>query len=263
MTEQTPLQPLTSDRLSARHGFFTRQGGVSTGAFASLQCGFGAEADDRANVIENRARVASHLGVAPENLVTAFQVHSADVVAVEAPWGPDAAPQVDAMVCARPDVAIGVLSADCAPCLLHDPTTGVVGAAHAGWKGAFGGVVPATIKAMEALGARRDSIRLAIGPTIGPEDYEVGPEFVERFIEADEANRACFSHPDDEGKAFFNLPAFLIVQAQAEELADAIWIGASTYSDPARFYSYRRATKTGEPHYGRLISAICAGAKQG
>lgn len=261
MAGPTPLAPITSNRLSAKHGFFTREGGVSGGVFASLQCGFGASGDDRANVVENRRRVAAHLGVAADALVTAFQVHSPNVAVVETPWAPEDAPEVDALVSAQPGVAVGVLTADCAPCLLEDPETGVVGAAHAGWKGALGGVLPATIAAMEDLGADRKKVRLAIGPTIGPADYEVGPEFVERFVEDDESYRAYFSHPDARGHAFFDLPAFLIAQARAEELADAVWIGVSTLSDEARCYSYRRTTKAGESEYGRLISAICAGAR--
>lgn len=260
MSNPSQPRPLVSDRLIARHGFFTRDGGVSTGALASLQCGFGAETDDRAHVVENRARVARALGGDPARLVTAHQVHSARAVVVADPWRPEDAPEADALVTDRPDIVIGVLTADCAPCLLEDPAAGIVGAAHAGWKGAFDGVLGATVAAMETLGARRERIRLAIGPTIGPADYEVGPEFIERFVAADEAHRAYFSHPDDRGHANFDLPAFLIAQAQALGLEDAVWIGVSTLSDPARCYSYRRATQAGETEYGRLLSAIRAGA---
>lgn len=253
--------PLTSDRLRSAHGFFTRQGGVSKGAYASLQCGFGAAGDERESVAENRARVAAAIGVPADRLTTPYQTHSTKVAIVTEPWAPEGAPEADALVCDRPDIAIGVLTADCAPCLFEDAEAGVVGAAHGGWRGAFDGVLEETVAAMESLGARRQRIRMAIGPTIGPTDYEVGPEFIQRFLDADESHRAFFSHPDDRGHAHFDLPAYLIVRARDAGLADAVWIGVSTLSEEEICFSYRRAQKRGEKDYGRMISVIRASGR--
>jgi len=246
------LEILTSDILrGARHGFFTRKGGASSGIFAGLNCGPGST--DQADAVRiNRTRVAEHLEVPDTHLMSLHQHHSADVVVV----GPDQAhqrPKADAMVTDQPRVALGVLTADCAPVLFSAP--GVVGAAHAGWKGAVGGVLEATIAAMERLGAARETISAAIGPAISQRNYEVGPEFMDRFLDEDPDYQRFFSGgPDD--RAHFDLPSFVLHRLRDAGLRRAEWIGHCTYADPDRFYSYRRATHAGEADYGRLISVI-------
>ncbi|HET9068476.1 MAG TPA: peptidoglycan editing factor PgeF, partial [Amaricoccus sp.] len=239
----------------ARHGFFTRRGGASSGIYAGLNCGPGSS-DQRQAVTLNRARVAGHLGVDAGRLLSLHQVHGTDVV-VAGPegWGGSERPRADAAVTARPGVAISVLTADCAPVLFHDPEARVIGAAHAGWRGAVDGVLEATLAAMEGLGARRGSVRAVVGPTISQRAYEVGPEFFERFqAEADGSERHFVAGAGD--RLRFDLPGFVLARLRAAGVAEAEWIGACTYSDPARFFSYRRATHAGEPDYGRLISAI-------
>lgn len=254
------LTPLTSPLLTAAHGFFSRQGGVSTGIYGSLQTGWGARDDTPHNVAENRARVAAALGVPPERLISEHQHHSATALRVVEPWDPADAPEADGMATATPGLALGVLAADCAPILLEDAAAGVVGACHAGWKGALGGVIAATIAEMTGLGAARDRIRAAIGPCIGPDWYEVGPEYAARFAAADPAN-ARFFRPSphsaaDAGRALFDLPAYCLDRLRAEGVADAQWIGRCTYAEPDLFFSNRRALHRGEGDYGRLISAI-------
>lgn len=250
---------LTADALSAlpavRHGFFTREGGVSSGIYASLNCGVGSQ-DDRAAVAENRARVAAGLGVAAANLATPYQVHSAEAVIVEEPWLPGEGPKADAVVTRRPGIAVGVGTADCGPILFADGEARVVGAAHAGWKGAFGGVLEATLAAMEQLGAERGRIVAVLGPTISQEAYEVGPEFQARFLAASAANERFFSPSDRPDHHRFDLPAYI-----GQRLADAGVgrfddLALCTYADSRRFFSYRRTTHRGEPDYGRLLHAI-------
>lgn len=242
-----------------RHGFFTREGGVSEGLYASLNTGLGSR-DDRAAVHENRARVARALGVEPRHFVTPYQVHSPDVFVVEEPWTPGDGPKVDALVSNRPGIAIGVSAADCGPVLFADAGAGVVGAAHAGWKGAFGGVLEATVAAMEALGARRGEIVAVLGPTISRAAYEVGPEFSARFLAADPSNAAFFTPSAREGHAMFDLPGYIGRRLAAAGVGTAGDVELCTYSDEARFYSYRRATHRGEPDYGRLVAAIALDA---
>ncbi|MFN0264451.1 peptidoglycan editing factor PgeF [Tepidamorphus sp. 3E244] len=256
MTSSAP-KPIHDDALSAtgaRHGFFTREGGVSEGIYRGLNCGNGSE-DARGNVSENRARVASALGVDPANLLTLFQVHSADVVRVTEPWT-DGPPRADAIVTATPGMALGVLTADCGPLLFADGTGAIVGCAHAGWKGAFSGIPEATVSQMEKLGARRDSIVAVLGPTISRNAYEVGPEFVERFIEADGANRDFFAPSQRDGHAMFDLPAYIARRMESANIAAFHDLGQCTYEDEERFFSYRRTTHRGEADYGRLIAAI-------
>lgn len=239
------LQPL-------RHGFFTRKGGASSGIFAGLNCGTGSS--DIAEVVAiNRARAAEALGVDPANLVTVNQVHSADVVVVTAPLADR--PRADAMVTATPGLALAVLTADCQPVLFADPQAQVIGAAHAGWRGARDGVLEATVEAMEALGARRNRIRAVIGPTISQRAYEVGPEFVEGFIDDDRDNARFFANGAGD-RALFDLPAFGLHRLRSLGLAEAEWTRHCTYSDAERFYSYRRTTHAKEADYGRLLSAI-------
>ncbi|QYK40715.1 MAG: peptidoglycan editing factor PgeF [Paracoccaceae bacterium] len=246
------LEYLTSDLLPARHGFFTRRGGASSGIFQGLNCGPGSSDLSEAVAI-NRARVAAALGVETGRLVTVHQVHSADVVVLE---GPDAArPRADALVTAAPGLALAVLTADCAPVLFADAEAGVVGAAHAGWKGAKGGVLEATIAAMERLGARADRVHVAIGPTISQANYEVGPEFVEGFIDEDPASARYFAGGRGD-RAMFDLPGYALMRLRAAGVGRAEWLGHCTYRDEGRFFSYRRATHRGEADYGRLISAI-------
>ncbi|TNF22316.1 MAG: peptidoglycan editing factor PgeF [Rhodobacteraceae bacterium] len=247
------LEILTSDLLTPlRHGFFTRRGGASSGIFRGLNCGPGSS-DQSEIVAINRARVADSFGLTPGQLVTVHQVHSADVVTVEGPF--DTPPRADALVTDRPGIALAVLTADCQPVLLADPEAGVIGAAHAGWRGAMDGVLEATLDAMEALGASRAAIRAVIGPSISQAAYEVGPEFLEDFMAEDPANSRFFAQGEG-GRYRFDLPAFGLARLRAAGVGEAEWIRHCTYSDPDRFYSYRRTTHAGEADYGRLISAI-------
>ncbi|WP_246661957.1 peptidoglycan editing factor PgeF [Prosthecodimorpha hirschii] len=237
------------------HGYFTRQGGVSTGLYGSLNIGLGS-ADDRESVLENRGRVADRLGVARDRLAMPYQIHSPDVIVVEESWGPGQGPKADAVVTARPGVAVGVSTADCGPILFADAEARVVGAAHAGWKGAFGGVLEATLDAMQGLGARRDRIVAVLGPTISAAAYEVGPEFVARFVAADPDNARHFAPSEKPDHAMFDLPAYIVQRLRSAGVAHAENLDLCTYADEARFYSYRRMTHRGEPDYGRLVSAI-------
>jgi YfiH family protein len=235
------------------HGFFGRDGGVSTGLYASLNCGPGSR-DDSAAVIENRARIAAAL--APRaKLVSLAQIHSPFVHVVGPDWDTSHYPEGDAMVSATPGLGLGILTADCAPVLFADAAAGVIGAAHAGWKGAFGGVVEATIAAMESLGARRDDIHAAIGPCIGAANYEVGADFRARFIEADTANARFFA-PGRPDHYHFALEAYVAARLEAAGLASITPLGVCTYPARNGFFSFRRATHAGEPDYGREISAI-------
>jgi YfiH family protein len=247
------LEMLTSDLLDGvRHGFFTRKGGASSGIFAGLNCGPGSSDQSHA-VATNRARVADAMGVPPERLLSLHQVHSADVVTVDG-GGWTERPRADAAVTRQHGVALGILTADCAPVLFADAGAGVIGAAHAGWRGALGGVIEATVDAMEAAGARRGGIRAVIGPTISQRHYEVGPEILDRFL-AEEAGWERHFAPGDGDRLLFDLPGLVLARLRGAGV-EAEWIGRCTYGDPARFYSYRRTTHSGEPDYGRLISAI-------
>ncbi len=237
------------------HAFFTREGGVSTGLYRGLNCGLGSHDDPRA-VERNRALVAGHFGQPAEALATLYQIHSAEVVTVEAPWAPGQSPRADAMVTCRPGIVLGVLSADCVPILFADAEAGVIGAAHAGWKGALGGVLDATVAAMAALGARPAAIHAGIGPAIQQSSYEVGPEFPGRFIAADPAN-ARFAVPAARpGHFMFDLPGFVESRLGALGLGRIARSPLDTAGDEAQFFSYRRATLRGEPDYGRGISAV-------
>ncbi|MEM7506602.1 MAG: peptidoglycan editing factor PgeF [Pseudomonadota bacterium] len=242
------LNPLTSDLLDGTaHGFFTRRGGVSTGMYAGLNTGEGS-ADRAEDVVENRRRVAERLGAA--HLISVHQIHSDVAVRVERPWVEK--PEADAMVTTTPGLALGVLSADCAPVLLADREAGVIGAAHAGWKGAIGGVLEAVVAAMQAMGANR--LRAAIGPCISQRAYEVGPEFAERFIDEDHEYARFFAQGEGD-RMQFDLPGFALMRLRAAGV-EAEWTGHCTFSDEVRFFSYRRTCHRGEPDYGRLVSAI-------
>jgi polyphenol oxidase len=252
MTE--PVEVLRADILAGvPHGFLGRRGGVSTGLVAGLNVGLGS-GDDAAAVAENRARAArAVLPGAP--IVACYQVHSPDCVTVAEPWPDAERPHADALVTARPGVLLGIVTADCAPVLLADPAARVVGAAHAGWKGAVGGVIESTVAAMAALGARREAIRAAIGPTIAQESYEVDEAFRDRLVSADSANARFFA-PGRPGHWQFDLPAHVAARLAASGVGSVADIGLDTYSAPARFYSFRRATHLGEPAYGRQFSLI-------
>lgn len=245
------LEILTSELLTGtQHGFFTRKGGASSGIYKGLNCG-GSSSDQREAVAINRARVASALGV--EHLIGMHQVHSADVVTVTAPLA--SPPQADALVTCTPGLALSVLTADCQPVLFCDAQAGVIGAAHAGWKGALGGVLEATLDAMEALGARRDQTHAAIGPTISQSTYEVGPEFTERFLDQD-PDFARFFVSGCDGKYLFDLPGLGIMRLREAGVGAVEWLHHCTYADADRFFSYRRSCHRKEADYGRLISAI-------
>ncbi len=247
------LEILTSDSLSPfRHGFFTRKGGASSGVFTGLNCGQGSS--DQSEVVAiNRARAAEAMQVTPDHLVTVHQVHSPDVVMLTEP--PEIRPRADAMVTATPGVALAVLTADCQPVLFADARAGVVGAAHAGWRGARDGVLEATVEAMERLGARRREIVAVIGPSISQSNYEVGPELVDEFLDRD-PDHARFFAEGDAGRYHFDLPGFGLHALRSAGVGHAEWTRHCTYADPARFFSYRRATHRAEADYGRLISAI-------
>ncbi len=246
------LEILTSDALPFRHGFFTRKGGASSGIFAGLNCGAGSS--DLSEVVQiNRARVAEALGLAPTALVSLHQVHSADVVHLT---GFLKSPiKADGMVTATPGLGLAILTADCQPVLFADPVARVIGAAHAGWRGAQGGVLEATVEAMVALGAKRANIAATIGPTISQKAYEVGPEFFETFTDDDPSTQRFFAQGQGD-RMLFDLPAYGLHRLRAAGVGQAQWTRHCTYSDPDRFYSYRRTTHAREADYGRLISVI-------
>jgi YfiH family protein len=249
------VTPILSSALAAvPHGFLGREGGVSTGLYAGLNVGLGSD-DDRAAIAENRGRAAA--AVAPAaRLVTLHQVHSAHAVAVTAPFADDARPHADALVTKRPGLLLGILTADCAPVLLADAQAGVVGAAHAGWKGAISGVTDATITAMERLGAQRDRIAAAIGPCIGRASYEVDQGFFARFADADPDNERFFRDGRRPGHYQFDIEAYVVARLAAAGIGRIEALGLDTYADEARFFSFRRATHRGEAGYGRQISLI-------
>ena len=250
------LQAPSLSRLARiRHAFFTRGGGVSDGVYASLNGGIGSnDAPDK--VAENRARMAATLGVTPDRFLTPYQIHSPDVVVADGSWTQATRPRADAVVTREPRLAIGVSTADCGPLLFADAEAGVVGAAHAGWRGAFTGVIEATLAAMEKLGASRDRVVVALGPTIRQPNYEVGPEFLERFRAADMDNERFFAPSPREGHAMFDLTGYIADRVNRAGVAQFEDLGHCTYADPAQFYSYRRMSQRGEPDYGRHINAI-------
>ena len=250
--------PLQSDLLATpalRHGFFTREGGISEGIYASLNGGLGSD-DDAQSVRQNRARMAAWLDVAPDRFLSLWQIHSADVVTVTQEWSNDTRPKADGMVTDQAGIALAIATADCGPVLFADPAQHVIGACHAGWKGALTGVLEATLAAMEALGAKRHAIRAVLGPTISAAAYEVGPEFFARFIDLDKEHAAFFRASLREAHFMFDLPAFISQRLQQAGLSQIQTLDRCTYGEPDLFYSYRRTTHRQEPDYGRLISAI-------
>ncbi len=237
------------------HAFFTRQGGVSQGVYASLNGGVGSN-DIPSAVAENRARMAGTLGVLPGNFLVPYQIHSADALAVSAPWPDDARPRCDGLVTAAPGLGLGVTGADCGILLFADKSAGVIGAAHAGWKGALGGMVEALVAAMEVLGARRANISAALGPTIGPQSYEVGPEFYRTFCAEDAGFAQFFEESAKPDHKMFDLPGFITMRAEQAQIGAFENLALDTYQDEARFYSYRRMTHRKEADYGRLVAGI-------
>jgi purine-nucleoside/S-methyl-5'-thioadenosine phosphorylase / adenosine deaminase len=238
-----------------RHAFFTRAGGVSQGVYATLNGGTGSN-DAPVKIAENRARMAAALGVEPTHFLTAHQIHSPDVVVAEEPWTHENRPRADAIVTRTPKLAIGVSTADCGPLLFADSEAGVIGAAHAGWRGALTGVIEATAAAMEKLGAKRSRMTAALGPTIRQPNYEVGPEFVARFLAADAANARFFAPAERAGYAMFDLTGYIAERVHRAGIDDFEDLGLCTFAEPEHFYSYRRMTRLGEPDYGRHINAI-------
>ena len=251
--------PITAPSLTAlpgiHHGFFTRVGGVSSGLYASLNCGLGSK-DDRANLAENRRRVAEAVGCAVEKLATPYQVHGTDTVTVDQVWAPGQGPKADATVTDRPGIALGVGTADCGPILFADGEARVIGAAHAGWRGALAGVAESTVASMEQLGAKRERIVAVLGPTISQENYEVGAEVREAFLAQTSDNAHFFISSPTAGRFMFDLPRYIVAQLTAAGVAAGA-LHLCTYADPDRFFSYRRATHRSEADYGRLLSAIC------
>ncbi len=236
------------------HGFFTREGGVSGGIYASLNCG-GGSGDDPGAVAENRARATAALGLARDALATNHQVHGTSVVTVDHAWRREERPRADAMVSKTRGVALGILTADCVPVLFADPEAGIIGAAHAGWRGALAGVLDVTVRAMAALGAEPARIRAGFGPAIAHASYEVGPEFPAPFLAQDPAHERFFAAAAN-GKFRFDLPGYVLARLAALHLAAVETTGGDTAAEAQRFFSYRRSRLQGEPDYGRLLSAI-------
>ena len=251
------LEPITHsllDKAGVRHGFFTRQGGVSTGIHASLNTGVGST-DDPAAVAENRRRVAAHMGGVPDDFAACYQIHSSLARVAEAGWKGDR-PEGDATVTAAPSVICAVLTADCAPVLLADPEAGIVGAAHAGWKGALDGVIHSTVAAMQALGAEPRRMVAVVGPCIAQASYEVGADFQGRFDHHDPGSGRFFAPGAAPDKRLFDLPGFVLWRLEQAGVGDAAWTGHDTRVDEVRFFSNRRAWLNGEPDFGRMMSAI-------
>ena len=237
-----------------RHGFFTRQGGVSKGVYGSLNCGLGSR-DDVENVRQNRSLVAETLGVPPEHLLTLYQIHSATAVIVDKPWNGTVS-EADALVTRTPGLAIGALTADCAPVLFCDPEARVIAAAHAGWRGALLGIVEATVASMERLGAKPERVVAVIGPTISQRAYEVGADYVERFLAEEPASSPFFMTDDGSGEPHFDLAGYVADRLARAGVGTVSDLGLCTYCDETRLFSYRRSQHHGEDDYGRQISAI-------
>jgi hypothetical protein len=249
--------PIRSDALSPfRHGFFGRQGGVSGGLYASLNCGLGSR-DERALVLDNRRRVAAAVGLPGAPVLTCHQVHSATALVVDAPWD-GAQPKADALVTKTPGLVLGALAADCMPLLFADAEAGVVAAAHAGWRGALDGIAASTLQAMERLGAMRRRIRVVVGPCISQPNYEVGADFREQFLAVEPGYAAHFKCEPAGGKPRFDLPGFMLARLTELGVGSAVALGHCTYGDPDQYFSYRRTTHRGEPDYGRQIAVIAA-----
>lgn len=238
-----------------RHGFFTRQGGVSGGIYASLNCGTGSK-DSPGDVQENRRLVAGHMAVAEDRLLTVHQYHSRDVIIAQGPWVAEGRPKADALVTATPGLALGILTADCTPILFAEPQARIIGAAHAGWKGAKAGIIGAVVDRMEELGASRAHICAAIGPTISQASYEVGPEFEAGFLDEKPANAKYFRRSSETARAYFDLPLYCEDHLRAAGVSRFENLRLCTYENESLFFSYRRSVHRKESDYGRQISAI-------
>jgi len=238
-----------------RHAYFTRETGVSHGVYESNNCGFSSH-DDPERVQRNRLRSIERIEMPPESLVTVSQQHTSDVVIADSPWPKDKRPIADGIVTTRPRLVLGVLTADCAPVLLADGKAGVVGAIHAGWRGALNGVLANGVTKMVELGAKPDRIIAGIGPCIGQRSYQVGPEFPAPFLERDADNHIFFAPARREGHFMFDLPGFVAKQLARAGVREIMPTPCDTCREEARFYSYRRATLRGEADYGRQLSAI-------
>ena len=254
MNVPVALKSQALDCALVRHAFFTRRGGASSGVYASLNGGVGSR-DDEGAVAENRRSMAQVFAVDPGRFLVPYQIHSSIALPVSGPWAGDR-PRCDALVTRTPGLAIGVTGADCGMILFHDRVNGVIGAAHAGWKGALGGVLEATVVGMEALGARRRDIVAALGPTIGRDSYEVGPEFVARFVIGDRAGASFFSSREGSDRSLFDLPSYIGRRLREAEMGEFEDLACDTYADEERFFSYRRSVHRAEPDYGRLVAAI-------
>jgi polyphenol oxidase len=248
------LDVLDSDA-GIRHAFFTRRGGISGGLYASLNCGLGS-GDAEENVVQNRGIAVDRLDLAADRLVTCYQIHSAEVVVVEGPWSREQGPRADGMVTRVPGLALGILTADCAPILLHDPVARVIGAAHAGWRGALSGIAEATIAKMEVIGAERGRIRAAIGPCIGRNSYEVGPEFPQHFRRTDSTSASYFTPAARAGPFLFDLAGYIEYRLTRARIGMAQCASHDTLAEDELFFSYRRSCLRGERAYGRGLSAI-------
>lgn len=254
MTGPKPILSPDLAQPGIAHGYFTREGGVSSGLYTSLNGGIGSN-DAPADIAENRARMARHLGVAPESYLSVWQYHSPECLVVETPFDMANRPKADAMATRTRGIGIAIGTADCGPVLFADAEAGVIGGAHAGWKGALTGVLESTIAAMEGLGAERKRIVAVLGPMISRRAYEVGPEFVARFTDAEAGNGRYFAPSDRAGHAMFDLPAYIVDRLGRAGVGKAVNLDICTYGD-ARLFSYRRMTHRGEADYGRQMSAI-------
>lgn len=257
MTDAAPLEPIRHQlltRAGVRHGFFTRNGGASTGLYDSLNTGVGSQ-DDAEAVQENRRRIAAHFGAGPDDLAACYQIHSAITRVADGPWKGER-PEGDAVASATPGVVCSVLTADCAPILLADAEAGVVAAVHAGWKGALGGVIHSAVAAMQALGANPARTVAVVGPCIAQASYEVGADYEERFAHTDPDSRRFFIPGAASDKRLFDLPGFVLWRLQQAGVGQTAWTGHDTCADEARFFSNRRAFQRAEPDFGRLMSAI-------
>lgn len=249
---------LTCDALNSNgiaHGFFGRQGGSSTGIYASLNCGYGS-GDDKSIVAKNRKAVAQALGAKGDDLFTAFQIHSDKAVIIDSPWQQDNAPEADAIVTNTPNLPIGVLTADCVPVLFADAQARVIAAAHAGWKGAYSGILESTLQSMETLGATRNNITACIGPAISQKSYEIGPEFYEKLVGEAQSNTQFFTPSTNVGHHLFDLKAYVREKLAKAQITQINLLAHDTYSEEDGFFSFRRATHRGETAYGRQVSAI-------
>lgn len=253
------LQPITAANLATlkgiRHGFFTRPGGVSDGIYAGLNCGLGSS-DDSARVLENRRRVSEHLGGAHGSVVTLYQEHGATALAIDGPVDRNNLPKADAVVTSAPGLVIGVLTADCGPLLFADAEGKVVAAAHAGWRGAVGGIIESTISGMERIGAKRSRIAAALGPCINEAAYEVGAEFEADVVARDPAGARFFGRPNADAKPHFDLPGYILNRLHGAGITNIVNEARCTHANESLFFSYRRTTQRKEPDYGRQISAI-------